>query len=168
MILTTHALTGAALGKLIPNPILAFIAGFLSHFLFDAIPHWHYYLRSKVKESLYRDEDMVIGRAFIIDLFVIGFDFVLGIAAAILIFQGWDGFSHPSLSILSAAVGAVLPDILLFAAWKIKKEPLLALRRFHKWMHARTNLDERPFFGILSEGVCAAIVIALAFWILSL
>lgn len=159
MVLATHAIVGAVFGKLIPNPFLAFFAGFLSHFLLDAIPHWHYPLRSKVKQSLYRDEDMVIGRAFLIDLFVIGFDFAIGIGVAILIFQGWDGFLHPSLSILSAAFGAILPDILLFVAWKIKKEPLLILRRFHKWMHARNNLDHRPFVGVLSQGFCAALVV---------
>lgn len=39
---TTHALAGAALGSLAGGPAGAFLAGFASHALLDAIPHWDY------------------------------------------------------------------------------------------------------------------------------
>jgi len=35
-----HALTGAALGLLIPHPVISIPAAFASHFLLDAIPHF--------------------------------------------------------------------------------------------------------------------------------
>jgi hypothetical protein len=42
MILSTHAIA-----SLFPShPTLAVVAGFASHFAFDAIPHWDYPLRS--------------------------------------------------------------------------------------------------------------------------
>ena len=40
MMQITHASTGAAVGKFIPNPILAFIAGIIVHFIIDKIPHF--------------------------------------------------------------------------------------------------------------------------------
>ena len=36
----SHAATGAAVGKFMPNPILAFLAGVLVHFVIDKIPHF--------------------------------------------------------------------------------------------------------------------------------
>lgn len=47
MILSTHAIVGAAIATLFPDhPALAFISGVASHFAIDAIPHWDYRLRS--------------------------------------------------------------------------------------------------------------------------
>lgn len=40
MLLTNHALAGAAIGAVTPNPAAAYTAGVASHFAMDAIPHW--------------------------------------------------------------------------------------------------------------------------------
>jgi len=37
---TTHLLAGAAMGKILKNPVLAIIIGFLIHFIMDLVPHW--------------------------------------------------------------------------------------------------------------------------------
>jgi len=39
MYLTVHAAAGAAVGQFIPNVWIAFLAGFISHFILDMIPH---------------------------------------------------------------------------------------------------------------------------------
>ncbi|OJI07646.1 hypothetical protein BK004_01015 [bacterium CG10_46_32] len=39
MFITVHAVAGAAIGATTGNPILAFIAGFISHLILDMIPH---------------------------------------------------------------------------------------------------------------------------------
>jgi hypothetical protein len=39
MTLTTHATLGAVIGRATGNPVLAFIFGFISHFLIDMVPH---------------------------------------------------------------------------------------------------------------------------------
>lgn len=39
MTLTTHATLGAVIGHAVGNPILAFVFGFISHFMIDMIPH---------------------------------------------------------------------------------------------------------------------------------
>lgn len=40
MLSSTHSFVGAAAGKYIPNPIVAFIVGILLHFVFDKVPHF--------------------------------------------------------------------------------------------------------------------------------
>jgi hypothetical protein len=47
VILSTHAIVGAAVASLMPDhPALAFASGVASHFAIDAIPHWDYPLRA--------------------------------------------------------------------------------------------------------------------------
>ena len=40
MTATNHVLTGAAIAVLIPQPVLAIIAAFVSHFVLDVLPHF--------------------------------------------------------------------------------------------------------------------------------
>ena len=40
MLETSHVVVGMVIGKYVPNPLLAFIFSFLSHFILDFIPHW--------------------------------------------------------------------------------------------------------------------------------
>lgn len=40
MLETSHVVVGMTIGKYVPNPFLAFIFAFLSHFILDFIPHW--------------------------------------------------------------------------------------------------------------------------------
>ncbi len=40
MLSTPHLLVGAAIVKVIPNPIIGLPLAFLSHFALDSIPHW--------------------------------------------------------------------------------------------------------------------------------
>ena len=40
MLLTNHVLSGALIGARAPGPVSAFVAGFGSHFVLDAVPHW--------------------------------------------------------------------------------------------------------------------------------
>src|SRR6266700_2786307 len=48
MILSTHAIVGAALASFLPShPAAAFVAGFASHFALDAIPHVDYPIKSR-------------------------------------------------------------------------------------------------------------------------
>ena len=47
MILSTHAIVGAAIASFLPShPTTAFVLGFGSHFVLDAIPHWDYPIKS--------------------------------------------------------------------------------------------------------------------------
>ena len=90
MILSVHAVIGVAAAQMFPeNPILAFGAAFLSHFIADALPHWDYPLSSKKEDkNNVLNEDMVIGqKGFILDLVKIGLDAGAGLALSYFIFQ---------------------------------------------------------------------------------
>ncbi len=153
MILVTHSIIGAAAARLFPgHPVLGFFLGALTHFLTDAIPHWHYPLFSQKRvDGNPLEADFVIGKKFILDLISIGLDFAAGIIFSILIFQGWAGFSAPDWTILAGALGAVLPDPLQFLYMKTRSKLLLPLQRFHVWIHSQIDIDKRHLLGITSQ-----------------
>lgn len=164
MILTTHAIVGAAAGRLVSNPLLAFTLGCISHFLIDAIPHWSYRLASIIlDEKNPLKKDMIINRHSIKDLAIIAVDFCIGIILAIFIFQGKAGFTNFSLPLLAGIIGGVLPDALQFAYFKIKRRPLVDLQKLHIRFHLNhtKNIPALPY-GILSQVavVIAAIIIS--------
>ncbi|MCX6702284.1 MAG: hypothetical protein NTW60_00180, partial [Candidatus Wolfebacteria bacterium] len=147
MILTAHMLTGGAIGRLVPqNPLLAFILGFLSHFILDAIPHSEYELKSLIRnKENHEAQDMVLGKNFARDIFVIGLDFFLGIFLCLVIFKNGVGIFDPSLSMLSGALGGALPDALQFLYFKIRKEPFTTLQKFH--IRIQNNLGSKHWAG---------------------
>jgi hypothetical protein len=85
MLLSTHALIGAAIGAYFASdPALGVTLAFGSHFVLDAIPHWDYPIASasidpKIGAPLRLD------RAFLRDVITIGADGLLGALAAFLL-----------------------------------------------------------------------------------
>ncbi|MCC6290988.1 hypothetical protein IT398_02895 [Candidatus Nomurabacteria bacterium] len=149
MILVTHAVVGGAIGQVIGNPSLAFSAGFLSHFILDAIPHWDYPLGAKIGAAL--DVDMNISsKYFKHDIAKITLDILIGFIF-VYIFQ---------LSFWAAA-GAIFPDFLQFAYFKLRWRPLRWLQSFHIWIHSDLRLDSRPVFGPLLQILLIIAVIAI-------
>lgn len=161
MILATHSITGAAIGYLLPqNPILAFSLGFLSHFLTDAIPHWHYPVFSaKRNPENHMDDNMEMNKWFIVDLLDISLDFAIGLAISIFIFHPEISFDPAMVSILSGAIGGVIPDPLQFLYWKFPNHFIIPLQRFHLWIHSTTDIDKMHLIGIISQAGFAALVI---------
>lgn len=148
MVLSTHAVGGAAAALLFPrHPIIAFLAGFASHFLLDAIPHWHYRLRSLKKPTANpMDHYFVFDRTFLEDLVAMAADVALGLVAllpAIVIAPGDTPFI-----ILCGALGGIMPDALQIVYYLFRRSPIKYLQRFHKWIHAKTRLDHEPVLGI--------------------
>jgi hypothetical protein len=143
MILCTHAIVGAAFGSFVPShPGLAFVLGFCSHFVLDAIPHWDYPIRS-ASLSPRRSSSMRVDRAFVADLLTIGTDGVSGLAAAVVLFG-------PQSGVLAAAIAAMLPDPLQLLHAHFGHEPLGTLQRFHRWIHSKRKIAVVPF-GALSQ-----------------
>ena len=105
MILSTHAVVGAALATLMPShPVAAVVAGFASHFVIDSIPHWDYRLRSISLKADARNIWRIT--AALRDLAVIGFDAFAGLVLAVGIF----GTKANMVAVLAGAVGGMLPD----------------------------------------------------------
>jgi hypothetical protein len=148
MTLTTHAVVGAAIASSMPNyPVVGLILAFASHFVLDAIPHWDYPLSSQKTDNVnHMNDDMVINKDFFIDLLKIGTDMSCGVLLALLLFtlHGPHLFWIPMIGVF----GAVLPDALQFAYFKWRREPLIALQRFHLWIHAKRDFDNKPLVGI--------------------
>ena len=178
MTLATHAVVGAATATLFPgHPVIAFTAGFMSHFLLDAIPHWDYKILSK-----YANPDIAMSvnaqgssssgrikpdRLFWLDLSRIGADAALG---ALLVLIVWQPHSLRQWLILGlGAFGAMLPDFLQFVYMRFPREPLIALQKFHIYlMHAKSDLNHRPFVGIASQVAVMAFVIILVRYLVKL
>lgn len=162
MTLATHAVVGAAVASIVPDqPLLAFALAFASHFVVDAIPHWHYpvaTIEHDKKNPL--NNDMRINKQFPFDLMKIGFDALLGIALAYLFFQP---LHEPwKISILIGALAGILPDPLSFVYWKFRHEPMLSLQRFHMWAHAKTTLDDNAVLGVSLQIILIFVAVFLA------
>jgi len=157
MTLTTHAVIGSAIASIIPlHPVIGFCAGFLSHFLLDSIPHWDYPLRSEsINPS--KGGTLTFDKDVIIDLSRIGFDIGLGIAFSIAFFIS----DTPLFLILVGSCSGILPDALQFVYSRYPKSFLRCLQAFHLWMHAKTNLNNRPVIGLASQAFLIAIVVLL-------
>jgi hypothetical protein len=147
MILSTHALVGAAIANMLPaHPVAGFVLGFASHFALDAIPHADYPIRSasldpKIGAPLRFD------RALLLDAITIGADGLLGLLLALLLFAS----PESQWAVLLGACGAMLPDAIQFLHARFPYEPLRTLQRLHRWAHTKTELKERVALAIASQ-----------------
>jgi len=158
MILATHAIVGAAAGRLFLDPFIAFAAGFASHFLADAIPHWDYHLKSfDPKES--GAENKIFTMELASDAARFLPDLILGALAAIFIFQGNDIF-YISVSLIAGIIGGVLPDALEIICLKLRIKCLSALSAFHNFVHYKNRPG--PFLGLLSQVVAIIVAVVLS------
>lgn len=159
MILVTHALIGAAAASPFgaAHPAVAFLIGYTSHLLTDAIPHWDYRLvslgdqeKSDAFQWAFKDA------AFRKDALRVALDFTVGAA---LVF-----FLRPeqSLPLLYAALGGMTPDLLQGIYFTGYAPFLKPLQRIHDFFHTEIKLGPYPFIGVPFQ-----IAIALAaVWIL--
>jgi hypothetical protein len=156
MILTTHAVVGAALASFVPShPAAAFVLGFGSHFLLDAIPHVDYPIKSRsVNPKI--GAPMRFDRALLQDVVTIGTDGLFGLVAALFLFSSAENF----WAILMGAVGAMAPDPLQFAFTRWPHEPLRTLQRFHLWAHSKKKIDS-VVFGAGTQAAFVALVVGL-------
>jgi len=179
MVLSTHAVVGGALGRLLPGgPVVALLAGFVSHVLLDLIPHWDYQLDSVIKtskdspsgsdsqgESLGIEGNRVLsGRLFWRDVAKVLLDLALGALVV------WFFFSDPQAVLTSVwwgAFGAVLPDGLQFLYLKFKPRVLLRLQHFHQFVHSNHDFRSRPVAGISYQVFIIAVAVLVVKIILS-
>jgi hypothetical protein len=129
MILTTHAVVGAALASFAPShAAVAFVLGFGSHFILDAIPHVDYPIKSRsVNPKI--GAPMAFDKALLQDVVTIGSDGLFGMLVSLLLFSTSANF----WAVLMGAVGAMAPDPLQIAFTRWPHEPLRTLQRFHLW-----------------------------------
>jgi hypothetical protein len=119
MILTTHALTGAVIGKNISNVWLVIILSFLSHFILDRFRHGEYLNQKTFGGAFWKTTiDLVIG---------------LSIIGGVSYFSNFT--SNDIRNIFIGSFFSMLPDALTLIYWKSKVKILAPLYQFHTWVH---------------------------------
>ncbi|MBN1778772.1 MAG: hypothetical protein JW816_00925 [Candidatus Buchananbacteria bacterium] len=100
MFLTVHATTALIIAKIAPNPIVAFLGGFISHYLLDGIPHGDEDFFAKFDGKKWK---LVVGTIAAIDFSIMGLWLIF------LLYQN----QLPNLNnAMAAVVGSILPDFL--------------------------------------------------------
>lgn len=164
MILASHAIIGVVAASAFPShPILAFSVALASHYAVDAIPHWEYDLLSSKKDlDNPLNNDMAIDKDFISDLVRVSLDMFLGIVISFFTFY-FLGFKDSSLPILIAGIaGGIVPDILQFAYFRFRREPLKSLYLFHYFIHSRTKSLKKHFIvGIFLQIFTVSLIVLL-------
>lgn len=129
MILTTHALTGAVVGKNLDNPYLIALASLALHFILDTFRHGEYLnQQSQWKDFWKVAVDILIG---------------LSILFSTIFFSD---FSPTTIfNILLGAFFSMLPDLNTFLYWKMNFKFLRPIYKFHHWIHRAENLEEEKW-----------------------
>ena len=155
MILSTHAVVGAAIASLMPShTALAFVSGFASHFVIDAIPHWDYPLRSILITPSDTGRAITLNWRLCGGLGLVALDACLGVAVALWLYAS----PTATTAVLLGTLGAILPDPLRLAYKLWPREPLRTLQRFHGRIHSKRKLGWA--IGVTSQLSFVVLVIA--------
>jgi hypothetical protein len=127
MFLTVHAAAGLAIAQHLKSPWLAFLCGFLTHPLLDAIPHGDCEFEPWLKRRPNTNKTLFL--ITLIDLTVL--------AILLLGLEQRQFFTNPAVS-LAAVAGSLLIDFLvgLYLVFKIKwLKPIADLNHYsHHWL----------------------------------
>lgn len=126
MILTTHILSGAALGASVKNPYAVAGLAVILHFLLDLLPHGDYLNKKSRPWEFWK---------VILD-FVIG---LLLVAATIPIQIDASGSVLPTFNILIGILFSLLPDFTTFLYSGVKMHFLKPIKVFHESIHYYPN-----------------------------
>jgi hypothetical protein len=123
MILTTHALTGAVIGKNIENPWLIIILSIAVHFIIDSFRHGEYVEVFSKNTSIKNS----------------GWKVILDLSAGIALICAIIAIQRPArITINNIILGvffSLLPDFITFIFWKFRWKFLEKYYTFHSWVH---------------------------------
>lgn len=128
MILTTHALVGAALGKHIENPWLLITLALPLHYFLDTFRHGEYLNRKSTVANTW---------------WKVTLDLIVGL----LIVGSYSIATQPTITIVSnillGSFASMFPDLLTVLYWKLHFTFLEKLFNFHAWVHPYPKGDKR-------------------------
>jgi hypothetical protein len=139
MFLTVHAASGVLIGEYIPNSILAFLAGFVSHFLLDIVPHGDQGLLEGVKKG------GKIRKA----LALTTIDNTVLIIFISLLYNNKICIFHSSAS--WALIGSILPDFIIGLNLLTKNKIVQSFFDFHKSLHYVLGIKINLISGIIIQ-----------------
>ncbi|NTW26822.1 MAG: hypothetical protein HGA36_00640 [Candidatus Moranbacteria bacterium] len=122
MILTTHALVGAALGKYVSNPAMQILILIPLHYTLDIFRHGEYLN----KQSTFKDTTWKVT----LDLFIGGAIILLAIYAKNI-------SPAISISMITGTIISMFPDLLTVLYWKLNFKFLKKIYQFHQFVHGR-------------------------------
>jgi hypothetical protein len=152
MILITHALTGAALGKNIGNPLIIAPLAIIMHYCLDTFRHGEYLNQN----STFKNTAWKVAVDLFSGLAIIGF---------------YLKFSHSTHeTIRNIAIGtffSLLPDLLTVLYWKLHFNFLEKIYFFHGWVHPYPKGDKRYDWNIrnsINDIIVSLIAIFILFY----
>ena len=121
MILTTHALTGAVIGKYVKNPWEVILISLIVHYLMDGIRHAEYFddRIAKFKDTWWK---------VAIDLLIPFSIIYLYIYSSQLDYKTVE-------NIIIGSFFSVLPDGFTLLYWFSGKKYFISIKKFHNWAH---------------------------------
>jgi len=130
MLLPTHALVGAAIGKNINSPWLIIPAALASHYILDTFRHGDYIDKNlNLKGNFWKVSLDVLSAFLIIFLF--------------LYFKNYS--PAVTKNILIGSFFSLLPDFTTFLYWKFRLKIFKALHELHLWVHEYFHPEEIKF-----------------------
>lgn len=139
MILTTHALTGAVIGKNIENPWIIIVVSLVVHFLMDTLRHGEYVesFDSKVAfKNTWWKVTLDLSSVLICIALIINFE------------------KLTSLEIRNILIGiffSMFPDLLTLIYWKFRLKILFPIYQFHSWVHRYPRFSKERIWNIKNE-----------------
>jgi hypothetical protein len=169
MILSVHAVFGAAVASLVPNhPVIGFTLGFVSHFALDAIPHKDYKLISLEADA--NNKPQLINNVYrkfrlMRDIILVSFDAIMGFCLAFLFFFNPN---YPIIFFLGAS-GSLLPDFLTFLFLITKHKSLQSFFNFHvSIIHSKVVLKLNEVAGVMFQFFTVGVLIGVLFFVRNL
>lgn len=144
MLSITHAMTGAYIATLYPEPLFYIPAAMAMHYLEDSVPHWDMAVASKKKSG-----ESVMGKMIILG----AVDLLLAAGLIFVVFQGahwptsWAEVNWPAW--IGAGAG-ILIDVIEIPNSFFKKQPML-LKPFFKIHRAVHRKIFNFWWGLLPQ-----------------
>jgi len=149
MFLIVHASVGAVLGEQMNQPVAAFGAGVISHFLVDMIPHGDEVIGRRLFQK---------GRKHLIVALA-----VLDVAAAslLIITLLLVGLLTNATAAVIGAVGAVLPDVLQGFSGLADGRLWPRFVALHQWSHRLLNCEVPTYVGFSIQALALIVLLTI-------
>lgn len=149
MILTTHAIIGAAIANAFPaEPHIGFPFAFASHYIIDVLPHTNYghehFLNEKNTDAVidFRNADALQQVLYtVLDIIV---------AVVLVFFLFVRDKQTFLLSVLGALLG-VIPDIFNFFSYKYEGKFFKGAKKLHDLFHYSRDYSHSNFHGVITQ-----------------
>jgi preprotein translocase subunit SecE len=161
MILTPHAIVGAAIANIFPDdPALGFGLAFVSHYVLDMLPHTEYDIgslfnkESRTFNSVFKNKGAIVHFLFILA------DFIVAILLCALIFVRNE---KSAVITFMGILGGLLPDFFQFMFYKFKGEPWKFYQNIHDKLHKIIKVKNEKFWGTFLQIFIPILILAIYF-----